>query len=210
MLVSDLPFPKVKPGNRTGLLLAAMPVIAIILLIGMVAAVDWWTAVSAKSQAREQLLRDALWVEQTFRFQLASDEDSVAALALDIGENPSGVETFLSRSRVFLVGTPEIISINWITAKREIRASLPLRSTAAPIILNFMDVIGSLTGALLPTGHAREDINGGHVSCVDVAMPMILLRASDLGLRGDETKAEIDGRDRWQQTAVRPPRTDPH
>ncbi|MBV1701688.1 MAG: PAS domain S-box protein [Hyphomicrobiales bacterium] len=129
MLVSDLPFPKVKSGDRTGLLLAALPVMAIILLIGVVAAVVWYTTASAKSQAREQLLRDALWVEQTFRFQLASDEDNVAALALDVGENPSGEETFLSRSRVFLAGTPEIISINWITAKGEIKASLPLRST---------------------------------------------------------------------------------
>lgn len=64
--------------------------------------------------------------------------------------------------------------------------------TAAPIILNFMDVVGSLTGKLLPSGHARETIEGVEVSLVDVAMPMMLARARDLGLTGYETKAEID------------------
>lgn len=64
--------------------------------------------------------------------------------------------------------------------------------TAAPIYLNFMDVVGAKTGALLPTGKARETIDGLDVTCIDVAMPMVLLRASDFGLSGYETRAEID------------------
>lgn len=65
--------------------------------------------------------------------------------------------------------------------------------TAAPIILNFMDVVGALTGAMLPTGKARDVIDGLDVTCVDVAMPMILLRATDLGLTGAEGKEAFDG-----------------
>ncbi len=64
--------------------------------------------------------------------------------------------------------------------------------TAAPITLNFMDIVGSKTGALLPTGKPIDTINGVEVSCVDVAMPMVLMRASDLGLTGHETRAEIE------------------
>lgn len=65
--------------------------------------------------------------------------------------------------------------------------------TAAPVILNFMDVVGSKTGSMIPTGHVRETIEGIEVSCFDVAMPMVLMRAKDLGLSGIEGRAEIDG-----------------
>ena len=64
--------------------------------------------------------------------------------------------------------------------------------SAAPVLLNFMDVVGSVTGALLPTGHAREVIDGIEVSCIDVAMPMVISRASDFGLTGYETRDELD------------------
>ena len=64
--------------------------------------------------------------------------------------------------------------------------------TAAPIYLNFMDVVGSSTGALLPTGAARDLIDGIEVTCMDVAMPMVIARASDFGLTGYETVKEID------------------
>ena len=39
---------------------------------------------------------------------------------------------------------------------------------ASPILLNFMEVIGSKTGALFPTGKRKEVIEGVEVSCVDV------------------------------------------
>lgn len=64
--------------------------------------------------------------------------------------------------------------------------------TAAPIYLNFMDVVGSSTGALLPTGAVRDVIDGIEVTCMDVAMPMVIARAEDFGLTGYETVAELD------------------
>ena len=64
--------------------------------------------------------------------------------------------------------------------------------TAAPIVLNFMDVVGSVAGKLLPTGHVREIIDGVEVTCIDVAMPMIMMRATDLGIAGTESRAQFD------------------
>jgi 2-methylaconitate cis-trans-isomerase PrpF len=64
--------------------------------------------------------------------------------------------------------------------------------TSAPIVLNFMDVVGSISGKLLPTGNTRDVIDGIEVSCVDVAMPMIMMRAKDFGLAGYEGRAEIN------------------
>ncbi len=65
--------------------------------------------------------------------------------------------------------------------------------TAAPILLNFMDVIGSVCGSLLPTGNVRDVIDGVEATCIDVAMPMVLLRASDFGLDGAEGKEAFEG-----------------
>ena len=64
--------------------------------------------------------------------------------------------------------------------------------TAAPIELSFMDVTGGATGAMFPTGNRIDTIDGIEVSCLDVAMPMVIARAADFGLTGTETAAELD------------------
>jgi len=64
--------------------------------------------------------------------------------------------------------------------------------SSAPIYLNFMDVVGSATGALLPTGSLRDVIDGVEVTCMDVAMPIAIARASDFGLTGYESAEELD------------------
>ena len=64
--------------------------------------------------------------------------------------------------------------------------------TAAPVELNFMDVAGSSTGAFLPTGNRIDEIGGVEVTCMDVAMPMVIARAADFGLSGAESREELD------------------
>jgi 4-oxalomesaconate tautomerase len=64
--------------------------------------------------------------------------------------------------------------------------------TAAPIRENFAATIGSKTGRLLPTGVARERIDGIDVTCIDVAVPMVIVPAASVGKRGYESKAELD------------------
>jgi 4-oxalomesaconate tautomerase len=70
--------------------------------------------------------------------------------------------------------------------------------THAPIPIDFLDVAGSTCGALLPTGHAVDEVNGVRVTCIDNGMPVVCLKAEDLGLTGRETPAEIEA-----DTAVR-------
>ncbi|MDD9720527.1 4-oxalomesaconate tautomerase [Sulfitobacter sp. PR48] len=64
--------------------------------------------------------------------------------------------------------------------------------TSAPVALQFMDTVGGVTGAFLPTGNLIDTIDGIEVTCVDVAMPMVIARAADFGLTGYETAAELD------------------
>jgi 2-methylaconitate cis-trans-isomerase PrpF len=64
--------------------------------------------------------------------------------------------------------------------------------SAAPVELQFMDVVGGVTGKLLPTGNPVDTIDGIRVSCMDVAMPMVIARADDFGLSGYESCGELD------------------
>ena len=64
--------------------------------------------------------------------------------------------------------------------------------TAAPVELDFLDTVGSVTGALLPTGNLIDEIDGVEVTCMDVAMPVMIARAADFGLTGHESAADLD------------------
>ena len=63
--------------------------------------------------------------------------------------------------------------------------------TAAPVVLAFTDTEGSATGALLPTGHVRDTVEGIDVTCVDNGMPVVVAAASDLGVTGYEDPADL-------------------
>ncbi len=65
--------------------------------------------------------------------------------------------------------------------------------TAAPVICNYLDIAGSACGSLLPTGNAADVIDGVTVTCIDNGMPVVVLRALDLGITGYETRNELDG-----------------
>ncbi|MDM0076003.1 4-oxalomesaconate tautomerase [Variovorax sp. J2P1-59] len=62
----------------------------------------------------------------------------------------------------------------------------------SPIELRFSDIVGSSCGALLPTGEATDRIDGVDVTCIDNGMPVVVMRAADLGCTGNETPAELD------------------
>ena len=65
--------------------------------------------------------------------------------------------------------------------------------TAAPIRLNFLDAWGGVTGAVFPTGRRVDVVNGMEVTCIDAAMPLVIMRARDFGLTGREAPEELEG-----------------
>ena len=64
--------------------------------------------------------------------------------------------------------------------------------TASPIPVVFKDTAGSSCGALLPTGKVVDVIDGVEVTCIDNGMPVVILRAADVGITGDETRDALD------------------
>lgn len=64
--------------------------------------------------------------------------------------------------------------------------------TGAPVYLSFLDAWGAVTGKVFPTGNRVNVIDGVEVTCIDAAMPMVMMRAEALGLTGTETAADLD------------------
>ncbi len=64
--------------------------------------------------------------------------------------------------------------------------------TAAAVTLDFVDVAGGSCGDLLPTGCARDRIDGIDVTCIDNGMPVVILKAADLGKTGYETPRDLE------------------
>ena len=99
--------------------------------------------------------------------------------------------------RIHNVNTRSLIEIRVQTPGGRVRydgdaAIDGVPGTAAPVLCKYMDVVGSKTSGLLPTGRPMDDIQGIAVSCVDVAMPLVFLRAAELGIGGDESRAALN------------------
>jgi 2-methylaconitate cis-trans-isomerase PrpF len=119
----------------------------------------------------------------------------VGPFAIDTGlvsaQNPETVV------RIFNVNTRAVIHAAIKTPGGQVQfdgdvAIDGVPGTGAPISLNFLDAVGSKTGKLLPTGRVRDVVEGVAVSCVDLAMPMVVARAVDFVKTGYESKAELN------------------
>jgi 4-oxalomesaconate tautomerase len=65
--------------------------------------------------------------------------------------------------------------------------------TAAPVVIDFLDIAGSSTGgALLPTGNARDVVEGIECTLIDNGMPVVVMRASDFGKTAHESPDELE------------------
>jgi 4-oxalomesaconate tautomerase len=63
---------------------------------------------------------------------------------------------------------------------------------AAPVRISFRDVAGSVCGALLPTGHTSDIVDGVRVTCIDNGMPVVVIAAASVDRTGYETVAQMN------------------
>src|SRR6202035_871060 len=102
-----------------------------------------------------------------------------------------------TRVRIHMVNTQSIAVAEIQTPDGQVQyngdASIDgVPGTAAPILLDFLDIAGSSCGALLPTGNAVDVIEGVQATLIDNGMPVVVMRASDLGKTGAESPAELE------------------
>jgi 2-methylaconitate cis-trans-isomerase PrpF/tripartite-type tricarboxylate transporter receptor subunit TctC len=102
-----------------------------------------------------------------------------------------------TRVRVFNVNTRSRIDVTVCTPGGRVQyeglTSIDgVAGTAAPIHLDFLDAWGAVTGSVFPTGRRIDVIDGVPMTCIDAAMPLMIIRAADLGLRGRESPSDLD------------------
>jgi len=64
--------------------------------------------------------------------------------------------------------------------------------TASAIPVTFKDSAGSSCGSLLPTGRAKDVIEGIELTCIDNGMPVVVMCASDMGISGEESREQLE------------------
>ena len=120
---------------------------------------------------------------------------AVGPFSIDAGLVPA--QDGETRVRIHSVNTGALVEAIVQTPGRKVEyegnASIDgVNGTAAPVGINFQSAIGAVTGKMLPTGKPLDVIDGVEVSCVDIAMPLVMMRAEDMGKTGHETAAELD------------------
>jgi 4-oxalomesaconate tautomerase len=147
---------------------------------------------------------DYLFLQVSVDEPLVSDRQNCGNLLAGIG--PFAVERGLvvpdpgastASVRVFMVNTDSIA-----TATFPVAAGVPVYEgrtaidgvpgVAAAIELDFDDIAGGSCGALLPTGNVVDVIDGTEVTLIDNGMPVVVMRAADVGIEGTESPAELE------------------
>lgn len=144
-----------------------------------------------------------------FLFAQVSVQDALVDTKPNCGNILAGVGPFaIERGLVEITGTETRVRVHVVNTgtRAELVVFTPngaveyegneaidgVPGTAAAIPINFLDTAGSVCGALFPTGHHAETINGVQITCIDNGMPIVLLDALDFGLSGQERCDEIE------------------
>ncbi|RZU31113.1 4-oxalomesaconate tautomerase [Blastococcus saxobsidens] len=118
----------------------------------------------------------------------------VGPFAVERGLVPAAGDETSVRIRMVNSGSVAVATFPTPEGRVEYRGDVAIAGvpgTAAPVVLGFTDTEGSATGALLPTGHVRDTVEGIEVTCVDNGMPVVLALAEAFGLTGYESHEEL-------------------
>ena len=122
----------------------------------------------------------------------------VGAFAIERGLVPARGD--VTDVRIFMRNTGQVATASIATPEGVVsyhgdEAIDGVPGSAAAVPLVFDDVAGSMCGELLPTGNAVDEVAGIQVTMIDNGMPIVVMRASDLGITGCERPAELDAND---------------
>jgi 4-oxalomesaconate tautomerase len=157
---------------------------------------------------------DYLFLQPSVDQAVVSDAQNCGNLLAAVG--PFGLErglldpgmppdTYALSCRIFMVNTGSVV-----TATFPVVDGLPdydgigtivapattaidgVPGIAAAITLDFDDIAGGSCGSLLPTGNTVDVVDGVECTLIDNGMPVVVMRAADLGVRGDESPTELE------------------
>lgn len=93
-----------------------LPVLLALLVMTVIPSLVWlpWKSQQLESAERQQqLIADTLWVEQTVRFQLARDEESLSMLANDIVNGRTSPRDLRRKMALMMRNNHELMRVTW-------------------------------------------------------------------------------------------------
>ncbi len=144
---------------------------------------------------------DYLFLQTSVDQATVSDRQNCGNLLAGVG--PFAIERGLAAAspvRIHMVNSDSTATATFTGADGVVEyegevAIAGVPGTAAAIVLDFAGPEGPAAGALLPTGHVTDDIDGVTVTCIDNGMPVVVVPAAALGRSGYETVAELEADD---------------
>jgi 4-oxalomesaconate tautomerase len=99
--------------------------------------------------------------------------------------------------RIFMENTEQVATVRVSTPNGEVCYAGDtvidgVPGTAAPLLIEFAQTQGSTCGALLPTGHTKDVVDGYEITCIDNGMPVVLVNAQQFGMTGRESREQLE------------------
>jgi 4-oxalomesaconate tautomerase len=120
---------------------------------------------------------------------------AVVPFAIETGMITAGDKTTTARVNIVNIGGICEVTVETPNGKMNYAGTAKVDGvpgTAAPVVCNYLETEGATCGALLPTGNVKDIIDGIEVTCIDNGMPVVLMRAADFKLQGDESKETLE------------------
>ena len=146
---------------------------------------------------------DYLFLQVFVDQEIVTDAQNCGNILSAIG--PFAIEKGLVRAKadvtevtVFMENTGQIAILSVQTPGGSVTYAGDARidgapGTASPVTCEFKDTAGSSCGSLFPTGSVVDRVQSVDVTCIDNGMPVVILKASDFGVVGTESREELDG-----------------
>ncbi|MES2117594.1 MAG: PAS domain S-box protein [Pseudomonadota bacterium] len=111
-----------------------LPVVLVLLFLTILIWLPWQAREMESNERQEQLIADTLWVEQTIRFQLGRDEESLRGLGADIDAGHLTGDQLRERMARLLKNGHELLRVQWLDPQGRLLAGsddgAPLSATS--------------------------------------------------------------------------------
>ena len=115
------------PGRLGNALMILSPLLAILSILMLLGILLWLLEKDEQQSQREELIRDALWVEQTLQLQFRAQRDRLVRLAQDIGGGKLDRTTFITQAQQLRLINRELSDLAWLDAAHAPDATVPMR-----------------------------------------------------------------------------------
>jgi two-component system sensor histidine kinase DctS len=100
-----------------------LPIVLVLFFLAILIWLPWQARQMESNERQEQLIADTLWVEQTIRFQMARDEESLRTLGVEISTGHLPPKELHERMARLLKNGHELLRVVWLTADGAVAAT---------------------------------------------------------------------------------------